>query len=289
MRIHIVNYEETFNDGILTKHAKEMQRVCLDEGHECTRSHRIDPKADINHHINYAAAQPCPTLNTTMITHFTSDMFKHREKLDMVRKFLVNGIGICFSQGVLNFLVKQGMPREKLRVVLPAHDGRKRRPRIIAIAFNVYPDGRKREYMFTKLIGSLKDQKKFAFRIMGTGWKPVLDPLAKKGLQVQWVERFMGDIYDELLNTSDYILYTGGEDAIAQCIVDAKNSALRIIAPVQEDVEVDIPFETQAELNKIFRKMEDNPVEDWTWEKYTKQHIEIWKEMMNKKKVKIHL
>jgi hypothetical protein len=65
--------------------------------------------------------------------------------------------------------------------------------------------------------------------------------------------------------------------------VDAKNAGLRIIAPKQMDVEVDLPFETQEDLNKIFQDMEVNPVEDWTFEFYTKNHIRIWERMFNNK------
>lgn len=281
--ICIVNYEQGRINGILTKHAREMERVLIDEGYKVSVSEKPDPKADINHHINYISAEPCKTLNTTMVTHFTSDMYEEREKLDKVRKFLTNGVGICFSRGVMNYLIKQGMPANKLKVVLPAHDGLPRRPRIIAMAFKVYPDGRKREYMLDELVRSLKDKKKFTFRIMGEGWRETLDPLVKEGIQVQWVDHYIGEFYQELLNTSDYILYTGGEDAIAQCIVDAKNAGLRIIAPEQEDVKVDIPFKTQAELNEIFKNIGENQVEDWTWERYTLSHCVIWNEMYNNK------
>ena len=284
--INIVNYEEGIvKDGILTKHAREMERALLDKGYKVTVKNQPDPKADINHHINYIAAQDCPTLNTTMVTHFTSDMYQEKDKLDRMRKFLITGTGICFSEGVRRYLIKQGMPPEKLKVVLPAHDGQPRRPRVIAIAYKVYPDGRKREYMFDKLVRSLrKDNKKFVFRIMGPGWKDVLDKLPKDGPGVYWMDHFENELYKELLDTSDYLLYTGGEDAIAQCIVDAKNAGLRIIAPKQEDVEVDIPFKTQEELNEIFRKIAVNPVEGWTWDNYTQQHIDIWNEIYSKSK-----
>jgi hypothetical protein len=280
MKIHIVNYEDgRVENGILTKYARAMERELQDLDYDVSVSNTPDPKADVNHHINYISAQDCPTKNTTMVTHFTSDMYKIKDKLDKMRRFLVNGVGICFSQGIKDYLVRQGMPEKKLEVVLPAHDGMIRRPRIIAIAFKIYPDGRKREDMFEKMFLSLKDKKKFIFRIIGPGWKPLLERLAKKNIQVQWTDNFSMDLYEQVLNSSDYILYTGGEDAVAQCIVDAKNAGLRIIAPHQTDIEVEYPWKTQDELNKIFQDMEVNPVEDWIWENYTKQHIKIWKKL----------
>ena len=278
LKINIVNYEHGMGvNGILTKYAKKMEKELIDLGEDVTVSDLPDPKADVNHHINYMAAQPCPTKNTTMVTHFTSDMFQLEQKLDKMAEF--DGIGICFSQGIMDYLIEKGINKNNLRVVLPAHDSLPRRPRIIAVAFNVYPDGRKREQMFIDLIRSLKDQKKYAFRIIGKYWKPILDKLADTKVQFQYVEDFTLDFYTELLNTSDYMLYTGGEDAMAQCIVDAKNAGLRIIAPQQTDVQVEYPFETQKDLDKIFEEMVENPVEDWTWESYTKKHLEIWRNM----------
>lgn len=283
MKVNIVNYEDIERKtGILTKYARSMEKELKDLKVDVTVSSSPDKKADINHHINYIAARACPTKNTTMVTHFTSDMYNLKAKLDRIRKFLVNGVGVCFSQGIKDYLIKNGMEAGRLEVVHPAHDGMIRRPRIIAIAFQVYADGRKREEMFVKMFESLKNKKNYIFRIMGEGWRPLLEELDEKGLQVQWTGKFSLDLYEQMLNTSDYLLYTGGEDAAAQCIVDAKNAGLRIISPVVDEVEVDIPWKTQKELNKIFADMDENPVEDWTWENYTKSHLKIWKKMLKK-------
>jgi len=283
VKVNIVNYEDIERKtGILTKYARSMEKELKDLKVDVTVSSSPDKKADINHHINYIAARACPTKNTTMVTHFTSDMYNLKAKLDRIRKFLVNGVGVCFSQGIKDYLIKNGMEAGRLEVVHPAHDGMIRRPRIIAIAFQVYADGRKREEMFVKMFESLKNKKNYIFRIMGEGWRPLLEELDEKGLQVQWTGKFSLDLYEQMLNTSDYLLYTGGEDAAAQCIVDAKNAGLRIISPVVDEVEVDIPWKTQKELNKIFADMDENPVEDWTWENYTKSHLKIWKKMLKK-------
>lgn len=279
-KIVLVNYEEGIvQNGILTKYARMMEKELLDLGFDVSVNNRPDETADINHHINYISAVECPTLNTTMVTHFTSDMYDMEDKLGRMKKFIdEGGIGICFSEGVAKYLANQGMNEKQLKVVLPAHDGRKRRPRIIMIAFKVYPDGRKREEMFEKLCDTI-DPSKFIFRIIGPNWKPLLDRVVKKGIQVQWVDTYRDDLYSELLDTSDYCLYTGGEDAAAQCLIDAKNAGLRIIAPAQEDIEVEYHWNTQEELNAIFERLSDNPVEGWTWENYAKQHADIWMDL----------
>jgi len=278
MKICIVNYEDGYVNGILSKYARSMEKELLDLGIEVTVKGKPDPKADINHHINYMAAQKCKTLNTTMVTHFTSDMYELEDKINRVKEY--NAVGICFSKGIKKYLIKNGVAEDKLEVVDPAHDGMKRRPRIIAMAYKIYPDGRKREDMFEKMFLSLKRPENYLFRIMGEDWRPILDRLSKKGLQIQWTDVFSMDLYEQMLNTSDYLLYTGGEDAAAQCIVDAKNAGLRIISPTVDEVEVDIPWKTQKELNKIFTDMDVNEVENWTWENYAKNHVKIWKKML---------
>jgi len=278
MKICIVNYEDGYVNGILSKYARSMEKELLDLGIEVTVKGKPDPKADINHHINYMAAQKCKTLNTTMVTHFTSDMYELEDKINRVKEY--NAVGICFSKGIKKYLMKNGVAEDKLEVVDPAHDGMKRRPRIIAMAYKIYPDGRKREDMFEKMFLSLKRPENYLFRIMGEDWRPILDRLSKKGLQIQWTDVFSMDLYEQMLNTSDYLLYTGGEDTAAQCIVDAKNAGLRIISPTVDEVEVDIPWKTQKELNKIFTDMDVNEVENWTWENYAKNHVKIWKKML---------
>jgi hypothetical protein len=281
LRINLVNYEKALGiDGILTKYAKEMERALIDLNHEVSVSAK-PVKGEINHHINYASYIPSGGKDTTMITHITGDMYTEKEKIKRIKETLKTSTGICFSKGMKDKLIKAGCPEKKLEVVLPARDELDIRPRVIAMAYNIYSDGRKCEDTFTKLIKSLKHQNEYTFRIMGKGWGKTLEPLTKiKPVpRFQWAEEFSGDFYHELLNTSDYLLYTGKEDALAQSIIDAKNAHIRIIAPPQEDIEVDLPFNNQKELNKIFEDMIDNPVKDWTWENYVKAHLKIWEKL----------
>ena len=278
MKITLVNYEKGLGmDGILSKYARMMERELIDLGHKVTISDKPE-KADWNHHINYISYVPSGGKDSLMITHLTGDKNQtEEEKISLVKKQLKTAIGVCMNQEIKDKLVKSGCPKDKLHVVYHAHDSLPRRPRIIAICSNIYADGRKREDMLVKLVKSFKDKKEFIFRIMGKGWKPVLDSLADKGLQAQIWDRFMGDMYLQILNTSDYLLYTGDEDSLAQSVVDAKQAGLRIIAPPRKEFEIEFPFNNQQELNDIFKKMTENPVKDWTWENVAKQHAKIWK------------
>jgi len=278
--ISIVNYEQALGmDAILSKYARMMERELIDLGEDVKISAKPE-KADINHHINFVSYIPSGGKDTVMITHLTGDKnHSEKEKIEMVRKCLKTAHGICMNKGIMDKLINAGLDKNKLDFVLHAHDGVPRRPRIISICTNLYPDGRKREEMFVSLFKSLKDKKRFLFRIMGKDWLRVLDPLTKKGLQVQYTDKFYAELYQQFLQTSDYLLYTGDEDSLAQSLVDAKNAGLRIIAPPNADLEVELPFNNQKELNDIFAKIDDNPVKDWTWDNYVKQHQAIWKKL----------
>ena len=274
-KIHIVNYEQALGiDGILTKYAKEIHRNLLDLGYVATISESPAKKADVNHHLNYESYIPSGTKDTVMITHLDS-----KRKIEKVAEALKTAHGICFNPAVMKKLTALGMPENKLSYIYHAHDSIPRRPRIIAMAYKIYPDGRKREDMFYKMFLTIKDKEKFAFRIIGEGWKPLLDKMVKKGAKLQWVETFYDEFYRQLLATSDYLLYTGGEETLAQSLLDAKNAGLRIIAPPHEELHVDIQFTNQEELNHIFKKLEENPVVDRTWEDYVSQLLKIWKKL----------
>lgn len=281
MKINICNYEQSMGiNGILTKYAQQMANTLNTLNHHATISAFPVKKADVNHHINYLSYQKSPTVDTLMVTHITTDKNQEeREKIERLKEGLKTAHGICFSKGMVDKLVKVGCKKEKLAFVLPAHDPMQRRPRLIAIATKLYPDGRKREEMFVKMFKSLEDKKSVIFQIMGDGWKELLEGLKGEGIQVQWAPGFNPQIYNQILNQSDYLLYTGGEDALAQSIIDAKHCGLPIIAPPQEDIEIEKPFKTQEELNRIFKDITFNPVKDWSWENYCKSHLKIWSKL----------
>ena len=281
MRICLVNYEQEIGlDAILSKYSRMMQRELIDLGHDAFISGKPDYTADVNHHINFVAYDGKGTgKNTTMITHISGDKARSlEEKIRIVKEQEKTAVGICMNEEIKEKLVKSGCDEKKLFVSGHAHDGTQRRPTIIAICSNLYPDGRKREEMFTKLFKTI-DPTDFVFRIMGKNWKPLLDPLVKKGIQVQYTDVFMMDLYQQFLSTSDYLLYTGDEDSLGQSVIDAKQAGLRVIAFPRKELTIDIPFTNQEELNSIFKKMTENEVKKWTWENFTKNHVKVWEKM----------
>lgn len=278
MKINLVNYEIGIKDGILSKYAREMERCLKDMGHKVSVSNKVDLKADINHHINYIGGKvPSKGKHTLMITHFGEN---EKDKIEMLKNNLKNSVGICFSQDTADWIKEKGLG--KMEVVLPAHN-LTRRPRLISIMTDLYPDGRKREEMFEELVKHI-DKKKFVFSIIGQGWRGMLEELAKEGLQIQWQPEYNPQLGQAILSTTDYALYFGKDEG-AISILDATNCGVRTIAPLvgfHKEIGIDFPFDTQEELNAIFDKIGHNPVEDLTWENYTKKHVDIWTKMLKK-------
>lgn len=275
--LHIVNYEIGIKDGILTKYAKEIQKHLTDLGFKVTISNKPNPKAYLNHHINYLSYHHCPgTKNSVMITHFTEGQ---KEKLAKIKEVMkVADYGVCFSQSTQTWLALEGIPAKKLSHINSATDI-VRRPRLVSILTDLYADGRKREWMFEELVKTI-DKKKFVFSIIGAGWKDMLERLVKDGLQVQWMPTYSKEIGQQILSTSDFLLYMGNENSQSQSVIDAMMAGTRVIATDREcyeGLDIDFPFETQEELNAIFKKLEENKVEKWTFENYAKELKRIWK------------
>ncbi len=281
MKIHIVNWEEGQNNGILSKFAYKLSEELKNiKGLEVSVSGRPDWEADINHHINYLPYRANPDYkgkNTLNITHIWEGY-----KLDALRKGMETAdMGICMSSSLPKWLEEQGLPKDKLTYVLPAHDGKARRYQVVAILTNVYPDGCKRAEMLTELVKTL-DKNQWAFRIMGSGWTDILTPLVAEGLQVDYFAEFDKENHQRILETSDYCLYFG-EDEGSMAILDAANAGLKTISTPQGfhlDIGLDYEFSTQEELNKIFKKLSKNKVKDWTWAKYAKEHMKIWEKLI---------
>lgn len=276
--IHIVNYEEGINNGILSKFAKKMYEIlCKNSDFVVSMGNRPREDVDLNHHINYLPYKENKTKNTLMVTHIWDGY-----KLDALKKGMETAdYGVCMSSDTENQLIELGVNKDKLGTVLPAHDGTPRRHQIVAILTNVYPDGCKREGMFEELVKTI-NHNQWAFRIMGSGWENILAPLVAEGLQVDYFHDFNYDTHKMILDSSDYLLYFGKDEG-SMAVLDAKQAGLKIIAPnvgFNIDVGVDYPFDTQEELNEVFTNLNQNPVKDWTWSKYVDEHIAIWKKLL---------
>ncbi|MGH9441844.1 MAG: hypothetical protein ACRD16_06175 [Thermoanaerobaculia bacterium] len=276
LTVNLVNYEQGFLNGILTVFATRLDAVLKELGVASQVSAKPSPRADVNHHINYLPYhhEDSPaSINTLMVTHIWEGL-----KLDTLNHGLLTAdMGVCMSRDMLEKLVAWGLPEQKLATILPAHDGRPRRRRIVAILTNVYDDGCKRERMFPDLVKTLK-RDDWTFRIMGSGWNDIVAPLVAEGLSVEYFDHFEAERHREILETADYALYFGMDEG-SMGLLDAVNAGVEVIGTPQgfhQEMGLDYSFTTQEELNEIFRKLNQNRVEKWTWETYGKEHLELW-------------
>lgn len=275
LAVHLVNWEKGSNNGILSKYANKMyEELCKWDDIAISIGGRPREDVDINHHINYLPYKANNTKNTLMVTHIWEGY-----KLNALKEGMKTAdYGICMSGETQETLVKWGLDKEKLPVILPAHDGKPRRHQVVAILTNVYPDGCKRAEMFTELAKTLNNNE-WAFRIMGKGWEDILVPLVANGLQVDYFPEFNYDTHNQILDSSDYCLYFGKDEG-SMAVLDAKNAGLKIISTNQgfhKEIGIDYIFDTEEELNAIFKGLNQNPVKDWTWKKYCDEHVKLWK------------
>jgi hypothetical protein len=278
MKINLVNYEMTFTNAILSKFAWKMSAELDRLGIMHAITDAPDSSYDINHHIIYSAYSHVASVNTLMVTHIDS-----AKKMTLLMESMKTADqGICMSQHMRDDLVAKGVLREKLSVILPAHDGDSI-PIPVAILTNVYEDGRKREGMLHELAQHI-DPSRFLFRIMGHGWD--IAALEQRGLQVEYHPDFEPTKHAAILRNSKYYLYMGMDEG-SMGTVDAKRAGLKTIATQQGfhiELGVDHPFTTQEELNAIFVGIQKSALEDWTWENYTKQHLALWEELLAARK-----
>lgn len=274
MKVNLVNYELPFTNGILSKFAWRMSEELDKLGIKHTVTDRPDPSYDVNHHIIYVSYRPVASKNTLMVTHINTE-----QKLTLLKEGMKTAdIGICMDEQMLDELVAEGIPREKLRYVVPAHDN-ELLPIPIAILTNVYPDGVKRESMLYELAKHI-DPKRFVFRIMGKNWD--VEGLRALGLAVEYHPEFDREVQNRILTNSKYYLYFG-LDKGSMATFDATLAGVKTIAPLDgfhRHIGVDYPFTTQEELNLIFADLQKNPLPQFTWEEYTKQHVAIWEELL---------
>lgn len=271
MKIHIVNYEIGVKSGILTKYADKMVNHLIRLGHDVTVSENPE-EADVNHHINYHSYQSHKGKNTTMVTHIDTP-----EKLEKMKEVSKEAVGICFSNETKEQLEKEGI--KNLEVILPA-TSIVRRPRIIAILTQLYSDGRKREEMFEALLKTV-DPEKFVWNIVGEGWEPIVEKVSKDGHRIMYQAHYSPEVGQSILNSADYLLYFGKDEG-AISVLDATQAGVRTIAPLvgfHKELEITHPFDTQEELNSIFKELSKNPAEDLTWENYVKNHLKIWEKL----------
>lgn len=281
--LHYIHLVCEDSGWILRKFAVRMQEELEKQGYKCSVSGVIDPCADVNHHIIYDSWEPIALYNDTlMITHILS-----YNELERVRQQLqVAKMGICMSRETMERLAQYGVPREKLCYINPAQDGViKPKKYVLGITNKTHDDHRKKENVLVDLCKDLSPDY-FAFKIMGSGWTDIVAEVRSMGFQVDYYNEFNYDEYIELIPSLDYFLYWGFDEG-AMGYLDALRAGVETIVTPQGfhlDVKdgITYPCRTISDFRAVLLRLQErrervvNSVAEWTWENYTKKHLEVW-------------
>ena len=282
MKINIVCYED-LDTWICGKIAKRLNDSLLALGHEVTLGTDVVPSAEINHHIIYLSYAGASTgVHTLMVTHIDNAL-----KLGRLKEGLKSArAAVCMSREGVRNLIDLGVDPARLDYAHMGQDG-KALPRrvIVGISTRLYPDGRKNESDFERMVRTIRPDD-FAFKIMGFGWASIVDMMKARGFEVDYRQDFDYDAYLRMLSTLDYFMYLGGDEGSA-AFIDALAAGVKTIVQPQGfhlDAPGGIthPFRTYEELEAVMasiageRRKRVESVAPWTWENYARKHLDIW-------------
>lgn len=268
---------------ILRKFAVRMQEELERQGYKCSISDVADPSADINHYIIYDSYAPVVSYNDTiMITHIDS-----YNKLELLKfQLKVAKMGICMSRETMEKLAMYGVAREKLCYINPAQDEViKPKKYVLGITNKTHDDHRKNENVLVDLCKGLNPDY-FAFKIMGSGWKDIVDEVKAMGFQIDYYDEFDYEEYIKLIPSLDYFLYWGFDEG-AMGYLDALRAGVETIVTPQGfhlDAKDGITYEcrTIPEFRKVLLSLQEKrekivrTVDTWTWKNYVDKHLEVW-------------
>jgi len=195
------------------------------------------------------------------------------------------------SRETMDWLVNNGVPKNKLCFIDPAHDGKVTiKKSIVGITCRVQSDGRKNEKYLSQLADVL-DPRLFKFKIMGDSWEAQIEKLLKNGFEVEYYDHFILDKYYELISSLDYYLYMGMDEG-QMGFLDAAAAGVKTIV-TEQGYHIDAiggisyPFVDYDGLLKAFSKIQGdrlsiiNSVKYWTWNYYCDKHLQVWNYLLN--------
>ena len=279
MKVNIIVSEQGW---ILNKFGKCMCDELEKIGIPAKLSDEFDKSADINHYCGANVANVVDEQTTFMITHVDTAY-----KMECIRRQTEKGaIGVCMSLDTKNKLIANGIKANRLCYINPAQDGQIS-PKKITLGFThrVYNDNRKRETMLIDICKQV-NPKIFRFAIMGAGWESIIRQLNDMGFETEYYPEFDKGKYNNLISNLDYYCYFGFDEG-SMGFLDAIAAGVGTIVTPQGyhlDTGCDITYpvstidEIVDALHDIESKRKKNLrfIEEWTWENYTKKHLQIW-------------
>lgn len=285
---------------ILNKFADCVCNELVKLGYDAVNSTEFDSSSDINHYfvpnnIGYSRLSKVDSHTSFMITHVDTAL-----KLNQIKELTNKGaIGICMSKETKNRLIANGVRADRICYINPAQDGQIE-PRKVVLGFThrVYNDSRKRDDIILDVCKEI-DPEVFSFKIMGDGWDSIVTKMKEMGFEVEYHPVFDKVKYNELILSLDYYCYFGFDEG-SMGFLDAMAAGIGTIVTPQgyhldTEVEITYPVETLSDIVNALKSIENkrhkyiNFAKNWTWEAYTKKHIEIWKYMLGCEKLDVLL
>lgn len=280
--INIVCYDR--EGWILRKFADRLAESLNSIGLYSEVKENVNPKADINHHIQFGYEGLGKCRDTIMFSHVNS-----QNVLEKVRHELKYAeMGICMSRETMNMLCMCGIPRRKLCYINPAHDGDiKPKKYILGITHRCYDeyDFRKRDSFILDVCDQI-DKDYFRFRIMGANWERIIESMRMKGFEVDYYPQFDKEVYKELISSLDYYIYQGFDEG-SMGILDALSAGVKTIVSPQGfhlDIKGGITYacRTISDYVEVLKSIEEerkrlvNSVAELSWKHYAEKHAEVW-------------
>jgi hypothetical protein len=281
---------------IIEKMALRLNEGLRSLGVDSSISESFLADADINHFMIFHYVEGSRASKNTMgITHVDDAL-----KIRMIKDSLnIVDLGICMSRMTLKSLVAQGIPKDALCFIPPAHDGGIIPRRIrVGITSNLPPDGRKRESLLVRLAKET-DLSDLHFEVFGKGWSKVAEQLRAGGATVavhEGTEDYSADYAHVCRSVPDfdYYLYTGLDEG-ALGTLDALAAGIPTITTPQgfhADIPdgVTYPFWSYDELREVIelvvstRRRRIAAVANLTWSEYAVRHIQVWQALLDGRK-----
>ena len=291
MRINIVNLDK--DNWILTKFARKLHYNLNRAGHTVFISKKAKKNVDINHYIIFLFQKEnkesyfLNTINTTMLTH-VNDNFRYN-KIRKISKFM--NAGIAMSKDHANFIKSKALGLKKIFYILPPNDNDLKLKKInLGFFSNLYSDGRKNQKFFIESVKKISPEL-IKLSIIGKGWKELVSELKTVGYEINYQRFFFRTRYISILKDIDYLIYLGNDEG-SMSFLDALQLGIKtIMIPqgFQKDLEKFITFKIDKNLKNfplILKKITDEKKKfldirrKLTWERYTQEHIKIWKTLI---------
>ena len=227
--IEILNYESGFGKkGILTKICIGLQQSFTLIDIPNTVSQLPSNNFELKYHVYFRFCIPVKNArNFTLVTHIDSRM-----KMKQIARLVRQGVHlVCISQETKYFIYNYCKVRSIKNVNISVIDlspeiTSVRRKYHIGFFSNIYPDGRKQEFILFDLFKNLNTED-VDFYFMGNGLEMLIKTGKNAGFGIEYKDNFDEEYYKNCLTKLDLVVYTGLDEG-AVSILDAISAGVPV-------------------------------------------------------------